>query len=139
MKQLDAKTFLVFKPNLWDIWVIKYLARPYLKFLNSTKIKLFLIFVNQHPNFPFPLPILVPVGFFVSGRWGKAWNQVNRLVISLFFDARFRKSLKRKIWREVNWEDWRSLRPAPPYFKDSHVYKFFCFANIIFLFFCFFL
>ena len=69
--------------------------RPFLKFLNSTKILPPEILVNQHSNLPLPLPIRTPLGFLVKGRWGKAKNQTNLLVRSDFLEARFKKSLKR--------------------------------------------
>ena len=31
--------------------------------------------VNQHSSLPLPFPILIPLGFRVRGKWGKAKNQ----------------------------------------------------------------
>jgi hypothetical protein len=55
------------------------------------------ILVNQHSNFPLPLPIRIPLGFFVKGKWGNAKNQTNRLVRSDFLTALFKKSLNLNI------------------------------------------
>jgi hypothetical protein len=55
------------------------------------------MFVNQHSNLPLPLPILIPLGFLVKGKWGNAKNQENLLVLSDFFTARFKNNLNRNI------------------------------------------
>ena len=56
------------------------------------------ICVNQWDNLPTPLPILTPLGFLETGRWGKTETQNDRRVISDLREDFFRKSFNRKIF-----------------------------------------
>jgi hypothetical protein len=120
-------------PSLWVICVKKCLERPGLKFLNSIRIEPPLTFVNQHSSFPLPFPILVPVGFLVKGKWGKAWNHTNLLVRSDFFEAFFRNNLKRDNCSAVNWIGLSISKPALPNCSENFL---FLLVSIV-LFFCF--
>ena len=51
----------------------------------------------QVDNLPAPLPIRIPLGFFVRGKWGKRLIHNERLVISGFREDLLRKILNRKI------------------------------------------
>lgn len=75
----------------------KWTARPYRKFRNS-KIKTPpLRLIDQALSFPAPLPIRIPLDFFVRGMCGKTLNQMRLFVISGFLTARLRKTFSRKI------------------------------------------
>lgn len=99
------------------ICFIKKEERPFLKFLNSIKTLPAEILVNQHSNFPLPLPILTPLGFRVNGRWGNAKNQTKRLVLSDFLEALFKNNLNLNNWFAVKWIGFRRSKPAPPKFN----------------------
>lgn len=119
--------------NLWLNWFIKYLARPFRKFFNSTKIKLAGTEVIQHSSFPLPLPILTPLGFRVKGKCGKTCNQTNRCVFSPFFEAFLKNNLNLEICLPVNCKGCRVRSPELPnrnevlnFVVTKHV-RFFCF------------
>jgi hypothetical protein len=90
---------------------------PFLRFLNSIKIEPPDTLVNQHSSLPLPLPILIPLGFLVNGRWGNAKNQENRLVLSDFFTAFFKNSLNLNIWEADKCTGLSIIRPDPPKFN----------------------
>lgn len=66
---------------------------------------------------PFPFPIRAPIGFLVSGKNGKALNQQNRCVLSIFLTARFKKSLNLEICDDVNRNGRKTKRPLVPIFN----------------------
>ena len=101
--------------SLWVTWELKYLARPNRRFLNSTTALPDLIWVNQWDNFPTPLPIRTPLGFFEIGRWGNADTQNALFVISDFREDLFKNSFKRKIFLAEIRKGLKSMRAAVPY------------------------
>lgn len=80
-------------PSLELICLEKCLNLPSLKFLTSNKETPALTRVNQEFNFPFPLPILAPTIFLLSGKCGNALNHNFLEVLSdlraLFFKINF--------------------------------------------------
>jgi hypothetical protein len=77
--------------------------------------------VAQHSNFPLPFPILIPFGFRVMGRCGKALNQTKRRVRSDFREALFNNNLNLKICIAVNCTGFNIKSPEPPKFKRNFV------------------
>ncbi len=67
-KELVLNKNLTGIPNLEVNCFIKKIDLPRRKFLNSINVVPPLIFVNQHSSFPFPLPILTPLGLRVRGK-----------------------------------------------------------------------
>lgn len=73
------------------------MARPNLKFLNSTIVLPPLSWVNQVESLPAPLPIRIPFALRERGKWGKIDIQKERRVMSDLREERFTESFKRKI------------------------------------------
>lgn len=80
IREFNWKSIFKLTPNLCFNCLPKYKALPVRKFLNSKSDTPEWTCVYQHSSLPLPLPIRVPVGFFVKGKWGKAFNQTNLLV-----------------------------------------------------------
>lgn len=123
-KKFDLYIIFIGKPNLYLIWLKKKIERPNRKFFNSIKILPPWQLVYHNSNFPFPLPILVPIGFFDKGKWGKMKSQYFRNVLSDFRELFFKKSFNLKIFLDVNWSGFSNSSPVVPNFKILFVLNF---------------
>ena len=110
-------------------WFKKYRALPGLIFLNSTRI--WPVGNNEcHMlNLPLPLPILEPAGFFVIGKWGKAFTKTLLWVWSLRLAAFFRNSFNLKIFLLFNLRGCTMIKPTWPYIKFEELLKNFTLRN----------
>jgi hypothetical protein len=108
----------------------KWIALPYLKFLNS-KIKTPpRRLMDQELSLPAPLPIRIPLDFFVSGMCGKVLNQIRRFVMSGFFTALLRNTFNRKICLADIRSGCSANNPQSPYVNcepaQDRTERFFC-------------
>lgn len=93
----------------------KWIALPYLKFLNS-KIKTPPRRLIDHEfSLPAPLPILIPLDFFVRGICGKVLNQILLFVRSGFRTALLRNTFNRKICLADILSGCNANKPQSPY------------------------
>jgi hypothetical protein len=110
-------TIEVFSGNLVEAAFNALNAKLVFKPVNSKSMLYFLTKHAQYAVEPLPLPILIPLGFLVKGRCGKAKNQANLLVLSDFFTALFKNNLNLNICEADKWTGLRIIRPAPPKFN----------------------